>query len=101
MNFKDFNFTPIQGTGQCLGTFFSGLSSEHPWIIGDSFLKNVYSAFNYSTPISVGFAPITRSNFNTQFDHIAPINGTSTGRKEIVSLTTIAAAAFINILFLK
>ncbi|TFK45733.1 acid protease [Heliocybe sulcata] len=49
-------------SGQCLGALFvtpSKLGSATPaWIIGDTFLKNVYSVFRYSPP-SVGFATLS------------------------------------------
>jgi len=44
----------------CLGAFFqldTGTSSPN-WIVGDTFLKNVYSVFRYS-PASVGFAALS------------------------------------------
>lgn len=46
---------------ECLGAFFeidSGGSSAPSWIVGDTFLKNVYSVFRYS-PASVGFANLS------------------------------------------
>ncbi|KAL1762707.1 aspartic peptidase domain-containing protein [Schizophyllum commune] len=45
---------------ECLGAFFdldTG-SSAPSWIVGDSFLKNVYSVFRYN-PASVGFAKLS------------------------------------------
>jgi hypothetical protein len=44
----------------CLGAFFEiSLTSSAPaWIVGDTFLKNVYSVFRYS-PLSVGFAQLS------------------------------------------
>ncbi|KIY60860.1 acid protease, partial [Cylindrobasidium torrendii FP15055 ss-10] len=48
---------------QCLGAFFvfdSGTSggSSPSWIVGDTFLKNVYSVYRYSPP-AVGFAELS------------------------------------------
>ncbi|KIK60512.1 hypothetical protein GYMLUDRAFT_43837 [Collybiopsis luxurians FD-317 M1] len=44
----------------CLGAFFSlSTGSNAPaWIVGDTFLKNVYSVFRYN-PASVGFAELS------------------------------------------
>ena len=57
------DFLVSQGTSSnmCVGAFFSiGSSggSAPPWIVGDSFLKNVYSVFR-ATPPSVGFAQLS------------------------------------------
>lgn len=57
----DFKLTELSNN-QCLGGFFelsstqSG-SSEVTWIVGDTFLKNVYSVFR-ANPASVGFAAL-------------------------------------------
>ncbi|EPQ53925.1 acid protease [Gloeophyllum trabeum ATCC 11539] len=57
----DFQHAALQdGSGKCIGAFFqiptgTGVPS---WIIGDSFLKNVYSVFRFSPP-SVGFAALS------------------------------------------
>ncbi|KII87254.1 hypothetical protein PLICRDRAFT_112830 [Plicaturopsis crispa FD-325 SS-3] len=55
----DFKLTQLSG-GQCLGAFFelSTGSSAPAWIVGDTFLKNVYSVFRYN-PASVGFATLS------------------------------------------
>ncbi|KAF8872837.1 aspartic peptidase A1 [Gymnopilus junonius] len=44
----------------CLGAFFelSTSSSAPSWIVGDTFLKNVYSVFRYK-PLSIGFAQLS------------------------------------------
>ncbi|KAF9513772.1 hypothetical protein BS47DRAFT_1295821 [Hydnum rufescens UP504] len=53
---------PVDLSGvTCAGAFFGldlGNSTSLEWIIGDAFLKNVYTVFRASPP-SVGFAPIT------------------------------------------
>jgi len=65
INPEDFKLTTIEN-GQCLGAVFdfSGGSSTGasngatpPWIIGDAFLKNVYTVFRQN-PASVGFAAV-------------------------------------------
>jgi len=55
----DFRLARISNS-QCLGAFFqlrTG-SSAPPWIIGDTFLKNVYSVYRYNPP-AVGFAQLS------------------------------------------
>ena len=56
----DFNLMQASSTA-CVGAFFaldtSGTSAP-PWIVGDTFLKNVYSVFRASPP-SVGFAQLS------------------------------------------
>jgi hypothetical protein len=59
----DFELTKLSNS-QCLGAFFeldtsqsSSGSSEISWIVGDTFLKNVYSVFR-ANPASVGFAAL-------------------------------------------
>jgi len=58
---EDFRLQQTSG-GQCLGsifTFSSGSSSTFgpAWIVGDTFLKNVYSVFR-ANPASIGFAQL-------------------------------------------
>ncbi|KAJ7115925.1 aspartic peptidase domain-containing protein [Mycena epipterygia] len=55
----DFELQPI-GSGTCLGSFFtlSTGDSAPSWIVGDTFLKNVYSVFRYN-PASIGFASLS------------------------------------------
>lgn len=52
----------------CLGAIFSLAAPDAPvdgspappaYIIGDTFLKNVYSVFRYSNPRAVGFAELS------------------------------------------
>jgi len=54
----DFNSGQIS-SGQCIGSIFAytGTSSGPGWIIGDTFLKNVYTVFR-ANPASVGFAAL-------------------------------------------
>ncbi|KAJ8095091.1 hypothetical protein PM082_010310 [Marasmius tenuissimus] len=55
----DFQVTSV-GNSMCLGAFF-GLETGNnlpSWIVGDAFLKNVYSVFRYDPP-SVGFAELS------------------------------------------
>ncbi|KAG1728181.1 aspartic peptidase domain-containing protein [Suillus paluster] len=55
------DFTVAQTTSsECIGAFFEAdISGGSPtWIIGDTFLKNVYSVFRYNPP-SIGFANLS------------------------------------------
>ncbi|KIK81195.1 hypothetical protein PAXRUDRAFT_199653 [Paxillus rubicundulus Ve08.2h10] len=57
----DFKLTQVS-TSQCIGAFFElNTGSNAPeWIVGDTFLKNVYSVFRYSPP-SIGFAALSET----------------------------------------
>ncbi|KAG0692345.1 acid protease [Suillus ampliporus] len=61
MSPADFTHTQVSSTG-CIGAFFvTPLGRGSPsWVIGDAFLKNVYSVFKYS-PASVGFAALSET----------------------------------------
>jgi hypothetical protein len=56
----DFQLNQLSGGKTCVGAFFEmDTGSGAPgWIVGDTFLKNVYSVFRYS-PASVGFAALS------------------------------------------
>jgi len=64
----DMSFGTVDGTNQCVGSIFDlSLGSNvvagdgNPsWVVGDSFLKNVYSVFRASPP-SVGFAQLSNA----------------------------------------
>ncbi|KAH7885825.1 acid protease [Phlebopus sp. FC_14] len=59
----DFQFEATgPSSNDCYGAFYSIPSTEGvpPWIIGDTFLKNVYSVFRYNPP-SVGFAALSET----------------------------------------
>lgn len=59
MSPADFAFTQTSST-ECIGAFFEASTGtgSPSWIIGDAFLKNVYSVFRYNPP-SVGFASLS------------------------------------------
>lgn len=61
MSPADFTFAQISSS-ECIGAFFEAStvagSATPSWIIGDAFLKNVYSVFQYNPP-SVGFAALS------------------------------------------
>ncbi|KAG1899473.1 aspartic peptidase domain-containing protein [Suillus fuscotomentosus] len=57
----DFQLTKISSS-QCVGAFFelnTGGTAPN-WIVGDTFLKNVYSVFRYN-PAAVGFAALSNT----------------------------------------
>lgn len=61
VNSADFQLEQVTSS-QCLGAFFELPDSANtitpPWIVGDTFLKNVYTVFRYNPP-SVGFANLS------------------------------------------
>ncbi|KAH7926411.1 acid protease [Leucogyrophana mollusca] len=59
----DFQFTATgPSSTDCYGAFYEIPTAEGspPWIVGDTFLKNVYSVFRYDPP-SVGFAALSET----------------------------------------
>jgi cathepsin D len=68
MDPKDFMFQQISRT-QCIGAFIDlDLGGAGPtWIVGDAFLKNVYSVFRWDPP-SVGFAQRGSGGFHSNND---------------------------------
>lgn len=59
INPADFKLTQVSNS-ECVGAFFEMTtgSSAPAWIVGDTFLKNVYSVFRFNPP-SVGFATLS------------------------------------------
>ncbi|KAG6329157.1 hypothetical protein ID866_9933 [Astraeus odoratus] len=57
----DFQLTQVSSS-QCIGAFFelSTSGSAPGWVVGDTFLKNVYSVFRYN-PAAVGFAQLSET----------------------------------------
>lgn len=72
----DFQLTAISQS-QCVGAFFELAtgSSAPSWIVGDTFLKNVYSVFRYSPP-SVGFAALSQTALAMNGVNAAPPTAT-------------------------
>ncbi|PPQ96798.1 hypothetical protein CVT26_006201 [Gymnopilus dilepis] len=76
----------------CLGAFFqlSTGSSAPSWIVGDTFLKNVYSVFRYQ-PLSIGFAQLSSAAI-AQNSPNGPVPSATVGTATtIVSATSIPA----------
>ncbi|WVR08878.1 hypothetical protein IAU60_005937 [Kwoniella sp. DSM 27419] len=70
-------------TSMCTGAFFAmDMSAQSPiqWIVGASFLKNVYSAFRYNPP-AIGFAALANGNssVSTGSSSNATTSGGTTG----------------------
>ncbi|KAJ4470124.1 acid protease [Lentinula aciculospora] len=72
----------------CMGAFFSLSTGDNApaWIVGDTFLKNVYSVFRYN-PASVGFATLSSESL--------AMNGVSAAvpSATIGSVATVSATA--------
>jgi cathepsin D len=66
----DFKLTQVS-EDRCLGAFFAlNTTSGGPsWIIGDTFLKNVYSVFRFDPP-SVGFAELSANASRVNHDAV-------------------------------
>ncbi|KAI0343023.1 acid protease [Trametopsis cervina] len=102
----------------CVGAFFqmesSGSGSFPAWVIGDTFLKNVYSVFRASSPPSIGFgqlsdaalslngvtaavpSPTTRQSMFTMT--APPMNSAPPDRR--FDLATVGVAACVTVLLL-
>jgi len=69
----DFQFGQVSRT-ECLGAFFSIDTSGGPsWIVGDTFLKNVYTVFRQN-PASVGFAQLSETSLALDDSDTLPTN---------------------------
>ncbi|KAI6167423.1 acid protease [Pisolithus thermaeus] len=73
----DFSYTQI-GNSQCIGTFFETTQTNPSWILGDSFLKNVYTVFRYSPP-AVGFAALSEVAIAENGVNGAPVPSATVG----------------------
>ncbi|KAF8331904.1 acid protease [Cantharellus anzutake] len=94
MSPADFQLQQISNS-DCLGAFFEidPTGSSPPWIIGDTFLKNVMSVFKYDPP-SVGFAQLSSAARELGRNSVpTPTIGTSTVSP---SDTTGAAVALLG-----
>jgi len=91
----DFELTQVSNT-QCVGAFFEMTtgSSAPAWIVGDTFLKNVYSVFRYSPP-SIGFATLS-STATAQNDVKGAIPSPTIGSVVVVSATSTGSNRFSN-----
>ncbi|KAF5328166.1 hypothetical protein D9619_013433 [Psilocybe cf. subviscida] len=87
----DFTLSRLTRT-TCLGAFFelqTG-SSAPQWIVGDTFLKNVYSVFRYD-PLSIGFAELSATAI-AQNGADAPVPTPTIGSVTTVSATSTPSA---------
>lgn len=109
---SDFIAGSLQGS-ECLGAFFGlGTNSQTDlqWIVGDAFLKNVYSVFttNSNQGAAVGFASLA-SGLNSGTT-VTTVSGSSSGgsnsattspaAKQTWSLASVAAAVAVPMLAL-
>ncbi|PBK99083.1 aspartic peptidase A1 [Armillaria gallica] len=80
----DFQLTQISQS-ECVGAFFELTTgnSAPAWIVGDTFLKNVYSVFRYNPP-AVGFAALS--------EYALSMNGDTGARVPTATIGSIAAA---------
>lgn len=85
----DFQLTQLSSS-QCVGAFFSlngttgfGDSGNPTWVVGDTFLKNVFSVFRYNPP-AVGFAQLSATAL--------AMNGAS-GNAPSATIGTVSASA--------
>ncbi|KAG1786038.1 aspartic peptidase domain-containing protein [Suillus plorans] len=72
----DFQLTKLSSS-QCVGAFFelnTGGTAPN-WIVGDTFLKNVYSVFRYN-PAAVGFAALSNTAIAMNGVNAAPPSAT-------------------------
>ncbi|KAJ7155447.1 aspartic peptidase domain-containing protein [Mycena crocata] len=81
----DFELQAI-GQGTCVGAFFTLTTGDSApsWIIGDTFLKNVYSVFRYN-PASIGFASLS--------DYSLSMNGNVDLEAPIATIGSVSATA--------
>ncbi|CAK5272955.1 unnamed protein product [Mycena citricolor] len=104
---EDMNLGPIQqGSSFCVGAIFdltlgSQASSGSPgWVVGDTFLKNVYTVFRQN-PASVGFAQLSSDptvSSSTSGTAVIPGNpglptGSASGSASGSTSTTVTSAA--------
>ncbi|EPQ56668.1 aspartic peptidase A1 [Gloeophyllum trabeum ATCC 11539] len=75
---QDFRLTQLTQS-ECLGAFFELTTggSAPAWIVGDTFLKNVYSVFRFNPP-SIGFAALSEAA-TAQNDADGPIPSATIG----------------------
>jgi len=50
---------------KCVGSVFATDPGD-PWMIGGSFLKNVYTVFNNEVPRQIGFAPLNARSYESE-----------------------------------
>jgi len=84
---SDFKLTQVSDS-QCVGAFFEMTTGSNApaWIVGDTFLKNVYSVFRFSPP-SIGFATLS-STATSQNDVNGVVPTPTIGSVVLVSATS-------------
>jgi len=78
--------------GTCLGAFFSLTTGDSApaWIVGDAFLKNVYSVFRFNPP-SIGFASLSDYSLSMNGDLDLAVPSATIG-----SVSVFATAGSVN-----
>jgi hypothetical protein len=103
----DFEMTAVSRT-TCVGAFFEigNANVNVGWIVGDTFLKNVYSVYRFNPP-SVGFAQLSgTATAENKAGGAVPTptigipaatvkSGVGLARGEVFSLTTISVTALV------
>jgi len=92
---SDFKLTQVSDS-QCVGAFFEmETGSNAPsWIVGDTFLKNVYSVFRFNPP-SIGFATLS-STATAQNDVNGVVPTPTIGSVVVVSATSTGSSRLHN-----
>lgn len=90
------DFVFQQRGATCIGAFIAidtavG-SSVPPWIVGDTFLKNVYSVYRASTPPAVGFAQLSQAAL-TMNGRNGPAPSPTVGKNPAIETATETATA--------
>ncbi|KIM57203.1 hypothetical protein SCLCIDRAFT_1219652 [Scleroderma citrinum Foug A] len=98
MSPADFSFYQLPGS-QCIGAFFESTSGGNingvSWIIGDAFLKNVYTVFRYN-PAAVGFAALSDVATSQNGLNDAPLPSPTVG-SSAAAVTSVNAASISRI----
>lgn len=101
---SDFIAGTLDSSGTtCLGAFFglgSSSQTDLQWIIGDAFLKNVYSVFTTSSSngAAVGFASLANGlNSGTNSRSVSSTASSSPAPKTIVGLSKLAVSAAVAV----
>ncbi|WFD22122.1 cathepsin D [Malassezia equina] len=79
---------------KCVGSFFA-MDAGTSWIVGGSFLKNVYTVFNNEMPRQIGFAPLNAKTFESE---VLPVGLPSNAR--LLSPSHWILACFVAALYI-
>lgn len=86
------DYIGASGTGGCISTIVGHQSSgANDWLIGDVFLKNVYSVFDFDNG-QIGFGTLTTSNSTGNGTFVAPSVTAAAGAGVATATTTTAGS---------